>query len=160
MSATLKTLLVALSLASAAAVAGAPAPTAPEISGPPDATLTISGGVIALGVGYEWARGTLLYQGQTIPFTVRGVSVVDVGAAKIAGAGEVYHLKSLADFAGNYAGSSFGSAVTRGASLALIKNEHGVTIRARSAVSGVRWNFSGNGVRIRLGSVPPHTPGT
>ncbi len=160
MSRALKSLFAALILMSAAASAGPPAPAPPEVTGPPDATFTISGGVIALGVGYQWARGTLLYQGQSIAFTVRGVSLLDIGAAKIAGSGEVFHLKSLDDFAGNYAGSTFGSAVARGASLGLVKNEHGVIIRARSTVSGVRLNFSGNAMRIRLGSAPTHPPGT
>ncbi len=129
---------------------------AAEDTGTPDAVLTISGGVVALGVGYEWARGTLVYQGRSIPFLIRGVSVMDLGAARIAGTGEVFHLKSLADFEGNYAGSTFGSAVSRGASLALLKNEHGVTIRTRSAVSGVRFNFSGNDVRIKFTPAAHH----
>jgi hypothetical protein len=83
---------------------------------------------------------------------------MDIGAAKIAGVGEVFNLNFLADFEGDYAGSTFGSAVSRGASLALIKNEKGVTIRARSKVSGVRFNFSGNGMRIRL-TAPPKVAG-
>jgi hypothetical protein len=156
---TLPTVLAALVLATASA-AGPPSPTPVEEMGPPDATLTISGGVIALGIGYEWAHGTLVYRGQSIAFTVRGVSVLDIGAAKISGAGEVFHLKSLADFAGDYGGTTFGSAVTRGASLGLVKNEHGVTIRARSNVSGIRLNFSGNGMRIRLTPPATQTPGT
>jgi hypothetical protein len=150
MIAAVKTLLAALLLVSATASAGPVLDPPAADPGPPDAVLTISGGVVALGVGYEWARGTLVYQGRSIPFLVRGVSVLDVGAAKIAGTGEVFHLKALADFEGNYAGSTFGSAVSRGASFALLKNERGVTIRVRSAVSGVRFNFSGNGMRIRF----------
>ena len=153
MKSTLCPLLLVLVLATRSAIAGAPSPAPPQISGPPDATLTIAGGVIALGVGYEWARGTLHYQGRTIPFWVHGLSVMDLGAAKIAGAGEVFQLKSLDDFAGNYVGTTFGSALAHGDSLGLLKNEHGVTIRVRSTVSGVRINFSGNGMRIRL--MPP-----
>jgi hypothetical protein len=128
-----------------------PATAVPEIA---DGSITISGGVVALGIGYEWARGTLVYQGRSHPFWVRGLSVMDIGAAKIAGRGDVFHLRSLADFEGNYAGTTFGSAISRGASLALITNENGVTIRARSTVSGIRFNFSGNGIRIRF-TAPP-----
>jgi hypothetical protein len=141
-------------LAGDAAAAGSdslPLGLTPEVA---DASITIYGGVVALGLGYEWARGTLIYQGRAYPFRVRGVSVMDIGAAKITGEGAVFHLKSLADFEGTYAGSTFGSAVTHGASIALIKNENGVTIRARSTVSGIRFNFSGNGIRIRFSSAP------
>lgn len=109
-----------------------------------------------MGVGYEWARGVLEFNGRTYPFWVRGISVMDVGAAKIVGSGEVFDLKSLADFEGAYAGSTFGSAVSRGASLGLMKNDKGVTIRMRSAVAGIRFNFSGNGMRIKL--TPPPGP--
>ncbi|MGC1458988.1 MAG: hypothetical protein WA825_11975 [Steroidobacteraceae bacterium] len=159
MSPALKILFAALMLIGATASAGPPTPAPPEVTGPPDATFTISGGVIALGIGYQWARGTLVYQGHSIPFAVRGVSLLDIGAARIAGSGEVFHLQSLDDFAGRYAGTTFGSAFARGASLGLIKNEHGVIIRARSTVSGVRLNFSGNAMRIRLGSPAAHLPG-
>jgi hypothetical protein len=111
--------------------------------------------VIALGVGYEWARGTLTYQGQSIPFWVHGFSLMDIGAAKISGVGEVFNLKTLASFEGDYAGSTFGSAVAHGESMALLKNSNGVIIRARSGVSGVRLNFSGNTMRIRLAAPAP-----
>jgi hypothetical protein len=147
---SIRNLIAVLVLAGSAASAGSDSPAlmmAPEVA---DGSITISGGVVALGVGYEWARGTLVYQGRPYPFWVRGLSVMDIGAAKITGRGEVFNLKSLSDFEGDYAGTTFGSAVAHGASLALIKNENGVTIRARSTVSGVRFNFSGNGIRIRF----------
>lgn len=150
----IRTLIAVVMVASASASGGTDSPpplTAPEN---PDGSITISGGVVALGIGYEWARGTLVYHGRAYPFLVRGLSVMDIGAAKITGSGEVFNLKALADFEGNYAGTTFGSAVAHGASLALIKNENGVAIRARSTVSGVRFNFSGNGIHIRF-TTPP-----
>jgi hypothetical protein len=156
---SIRSLIAALMLTGRAAMAGNDSPpppmAAPAIA---DGTITISGGVVALGFGYEWARGTLIYQGRAYPFWVRGVSVMDIGAAKIVGSGEVFNLKALANFEGNYAGTTFGSAVSQGASLALIKNDSGVTIRARSTVSGVRLNFSGNGIRIRF-TTPPKVDG-
>jgi hypothetical protein len=150
----IRSLAAVAMLASASASPGSDSPPAmvsPEVA---NGSITISGSVVALGIGYEWASGTLIYQGRAYPFRVRGLSVMDIGAAKITGAGEVFNLKSLADFEGDYAGTTFGSAVSHGASLALIKNEHGVSIRARSTVSGVRLNFSGNGIRIRF-TTPP-----
>ena len=156
MSRHIQTLVALLVLACVAAYADPGAPTPSEAVGTPDATLTISGRVIALGVGYEWARGTLTYQGQSIPFWVRGFSVMDIGAAKITGVGEVFNLKSVASFGGDYVGSTFGSAVAHGESMALLKNANGVVIRARSGESGVRLNFSGNTVRIRLAAPAPN----
>ena len=37
----------------------------------PDATLTMSEGQVALGIGYSWGKGVLTYAGQGIP--VQGV---------------------------------------------------------------------------------------
>ncbi len=146
----LRSLLALLVLAGTSASAGTGAPSTIEVPATADATITISGHIVALGIGFEWARGTLFYRGRSIPFWVRGISVMDIGAAKILGTGEVFDLKSVADFEGRYVGSTFGSAVSKGASLALIKNERGVSIRVRSDVTGIRFNFSGIGVRIRL----------
>lgn len=150
---SIRSLILALMLAGGTAVAGNDSPPPIAVDAVPDGSITLSGGVVALGVGYEWGRGTLVYQGRAYPFQVRGLSVMEIGAAKITGTGEVLNLKSLADFEGTYAGTTFGSALSHGASLALIKNENGVIIRARSTVSGIRFNFSGNGIRIRF--TPP-----
>ncbi len=147
---SIRGLIAILMLAGGVATAGNDAsapPVAPEVA---DASIAFDGGIIALGIGYEWAHGTLIYRGRSYPFLVRGASFMDLGAAKIKGSGEVFNLKSLTDFEGDYAGSTFGSAVSSGASLALFKNERGVRIRARSTISGVRFNFSGNGLRIRF----------
>jgi hypothetical protein len=38
----------------------------------PDATLRISGTLLAAGVGYKWGRGTLDYQGQELKFCIHG----------------------------------------------------------------------------------------
>jgi hypothetical protein len=48
-----------------------------------DATVKLSGGVVAAGVGYKWGRGTLSYQGQQLKFCIRGLSVGDVGIANL-----------------------------------------------------------------------------
>jgi hypothetical protein len=138
--------------ATTAAVADIPTPTLAPVaeSSVPDATITTSGGVFALGIGYQWAHGTLHYHGQAFPFRVRGMSVLDLGVASVTGTGEVFNLHALKDFSGNYLGTTVGSAVSQGGSLALMKNEHGVTIRALAQVHGIRFNFSGNGMRIQL----------
>jgi hypothetical protein len=152
----LKPLVLLLAGAGPAALADMPAPAPAPMSQPavPDATITLSGGVFALGIGYEWAHGTLNYQGHAYPFHVRGMSLLDLGAASVTGAGQVFNLHSLQDFNGNYVGTTVGSAVSQGGSLALMKNERGVTIRALSQVHGVRFNFSGNGMRILLDQEP------
>jgi hypothetical protein len=37
----------------------------------PNATLTLSEGSVAAGIGFNWGKGTLSFQGNTYPVTVR-----------------------------------------------------------------------------------------
>src|SRR5512146_1757511 len=66
----------------------------------PDATLRLSGGSVAAGVGISWGSGTLTYKDKQYPVEVKGLSVGDVGVTKIEASGKVYNLKSLDDFDG------------------------------------------------------------
>src|SRR5438309_5306481 len=58
----------------------------------PDATLRLSGGSVAAGVGVHWGGGTLNYKGKEYPIDVKGLSVGDVGVTKVEASGKVYNL--------------------------------------------------------------------
>ena len=68
----------------------------------PDATLEFSAGSPAAGVGYIWASGTLNYGGESHPFRVSGLGVVDMDVP-IEAIGIVHRLARLQDFDGTYA---------------------------------------------------------
>jgi hypothetical protein len=118
----------------------------------PDATLTLKGGSVAAGVGYVWGHGDLTYGGESQAFKISGLSVVDVGAASISASGQVYNLKKLADFSGNYVAVSAGATVAGGGSAAYMKNEHGVIIKLVATTVGLRFNLSADGVKVTLKS--------
>ena len=42
----------------------------------PNATLRLTGGSVAAGVGVDWGRGTLTYQGKRYPVAVKGLPSV------------------------------------------------------------------------------------
>jgi hypothetical protein len=113
-------------------------------------TLTFSGGSVAAGIGYTWGHGVLTYNDQKYPFTVEGLSVVDVGVADLEGAGEVYNLKNIADFSGNYASAGAGATLAGGGSVAALENQDGVIIHFHSTTQGLKLNLSPGGVSIRL----------
>jgi hypothetical protein len=115
-----------------------------------DATLDLTAGSVAAGIGYVWGGGDLIYQGQKRKFKISGLSVVDVGAAHITASGVVYHLKDVSDFSGNYTAVTAGVTVGGGASAALLKNEHGVVIKLISTTSGLRLNLAAAGIGLRL----------
>jgi hypothetical protein len=117
---------------------------------PPSGTLTLSGGAVAAGIGFSWGSGVLTFQGKQYPFSVRGLSVVDVGASSVRGSGTVYNLKDVAFFSGNYTAVGAGATIAGGASVATMRNQHGVVINLTSTTQGLRFNLSASGVAINL----------
>ncbi len=113
-----------------------------------DATVRMTGGSVAVGVGYSWGRGVVSYGGTDQAFCIRGLSVGDVGAAHLHADGYVFNLHSLDDFAGKYFAMSAGAAVAGGQSATLLKNERGVTMQLDSKVQGIRFSLAASGVRI------------
>jgi hypothetical protein len=118
----------------------------------PDATVDLTGGTIAAGIGYVWGNGHLIYKGVRRPFRLSGVSIVDVGASHITASGVVYHLTNLRDFSGEYTTVSAGLTVAGGGSAVILRNQHGVVIKLLATAEGLRFNLSTDGVNIKLGS--------
>ena len=116
----------------------------------PDATLRLSAGSVAVGIGYSWGSGVLHFQGKDHPFTIDGVSVGDIGVSKAEAKGTVYHLKKLEDFNGNYTAGSAGATVGGGASASIMKNQSGVEIRLVSTTRGLKLKLAAEGVKIQL----------
>jgi hypothetical protein len=151
----LLTLLATVFVSSVAVVAeGASSGPAPVAEGAiPSGYLWLSGGSVAVGIGYSWGHGTLYYSKdqKEYKFKISGVSIADVGAAGITAEGEIYNLTSAADLAGNYSAVTAGVTVIEGGSLAYLKNDkNGVVIKLHSQTGGLRFNLSANGMRITL----------
>jgi hypothetical protein len=123
--------------------------TATESSAP-DGKVSLNATSVAAGVGWVWGNGQLDYKGKGHTFKVSGLSVVDAGVSSITASGEVYHLQHLADFAGNYTVASAGVALGGGGGASFLKNEHGVIIKLVETQQGLRFNLSGEGVKISL----------
>jgi hypothetical protein len=117
-----------------------------------DATLTLSGGSVAAGIGYTWGHGELKTSDQSQKFSIKGISVVDIGATGFDANGNVYNLKKLADFSGNYVAAGAGVTVVNGVAAVYLKNEHGVVIKLITNTTGLKFTLSGDGVRISLKS--------
>lgn len=116
----------------------------------PDATLTMSEGQVAFGIGFNWGKGVLDYQGQKYNFKVKGLSVVDIGITKATSAGKVYNLKKLEDFNGNYTAASAEGTIAGGAGALTMKNQNGVVIDLVSTTAGVNLKLSVEGVSLTL----------
>lgn len=116
----------------------------------PDATLTLSEGSVAVGIGYSWGKGTLTYQGKTYPVKVQGLSVGEVGVQRATATGEVFNLKKLADFNGNYVAGAAGATVGGGAGITAMKNQNGVVIEVKSTTQGASLKLAAEGVKLSV----------
>jgi len=92
--------LLALALLVWGAESAAAGEQAPDLSG----TVTVTATSVAAGIGWTWGSGTLtLLNGSQHQFKVSGLDVVAVGIKQATSVGDVYHLKNVADFEGEYA---------------------------------------------------------
>jgi len=118
-----------------------------------DATLRLSGGSFALGIGFRWGSGTLTYKGKDYPVKVNGLSVGKVGITGSSAYGEVFNLKHLQDFNGHY---NVGGAGTRGVTLGsgksgtVMTNQAGVIVRVSATQQGLDVNATGGGVDMQI----------
>jgi hypothetical protein len=116
----------------------------------PDATLKLSEGQVAIGIGWSWGKGVLTYKGKDYPFKVEGLSVGDVGVTKADAVGKVYHLKKMSDFNGTYTSAAAQGTLGGGAGVSAMKNQNGVVIELTSTTQGVNVKLAGEGVKLTL----------
>src|SRR5437588_7912398 len=68
----------------------------------PDATVKMTGKSLSAGVGYSWGSGALSYEEEENPVSMRGRMPGNIGNDRAELSGQVFNLKNLEDFNGNY----------------------------------------------------------
>ena len=116
----------------------------------PDGTVKITGKSIAAGVGFSWGSGVLTYQGKDYPFSISGLSAGDIGFNVAELSGQVFNLKNLADFNGNYSGFGAGITVAGGGSGATMKNQNGVVMNLVATTQGLTFKLGVDGMKVEL----------
>lgn len=61
------------------------------------------------GFRFSWGSGTITYKGKKHSVTVEGLSVSEVGITRATARGNVYDLKKIEDFSGNYTATEAGA---------------------------------------------------
>ncbi len=118
---------------------------APKVSG----TIEFKTRAVAIGVGYEWGKGTLkMYDGSVHTFKVKGVSVVDIGVSEVKATGKVYHLVEPKDMEGKYLAGAAGITIYRGGSAVAMQNGNGVVIHLKSKQKGIKFTLAPQGLYI------------
>jgi hypothetical protein len=115
-----------------------------------DATIELSKGRVAAGIGFSWGSGTLTYKGKKYPVTVEGLSVGEVGITRATARGEVFDLKKLEDFTGTYIAAEAGATVGGGAGVTAMKNQNDVAILLKSTTQGASLNLARSGIKLTL----------
>ncbi len=118
--------------------------------GPPSGKVWVESRSVAIGIGVSWGDGKLTFQGKDHIFNVNGLSVIDLGVSKVTANGEVFNLKKLSDFNGNYVAGTAGATVGGGAGAVIMKNQNGVVLKLTSTSQGVQLTLAGSGVDIKL----------
>ena len=116
----------------------------------PDATLKLSGGSIAAGIGVSWGDGKLNFKGKDYPFSIDGLTLVDFGISKASAAGDVYNLTDVAKFAGTYVAAEAGFTLAGGVGGVVLRNQDGVVMHLRSTSKGAKLQLGPSGMTIKL----------
>jgi len=119
----------------------------------PSGLVTLNFKTVSLGVGGSSGEGILTFQGRDYPFSVAGMNLADLGVSSYQGAGKVYDLKSINDFAGNYAAAQATFALRGGQNELSMRNGKNVTIvllANEGKETGTRLGLGPSGLAIKL----------
>jgi hypothetical protein len=116
----------------------------------PAATLELSQGSVAAGIGFSWGSGTLTYLGQTYPVKIRGLSVGEAGFALATAKGTVFDLKKLEDFSGTYIAGGGGVTLFGGGEAVIMKNQNGVVVELTTSNVGLSFKLAASGLWLTL----------
>ncbi len=123
-----------------------------------DGTVKITRRSVAEGIGLTWGEGVLTYKGNDYPFTFHAsgrLRDVDVKMTAAELSGQVFNLKNLDDFNGNYKASEGDKTNGGGSTRASIKNQKGVVVNLVSTLEGRKFSVAREGVDIELKRAKP-----
>jgi hypothetical protein len=104
---------------------------------------------MAMLAGNE-GHGTLGYNGKTYKFKVTGMGAGGYGVDKLSATGEVYRLKDIVDFPGNYSELRGGIVLGKGIGGLYIRNDIGVVIKLKTHAEGVALSIGVQGLTIQM----------
>jgi hypothetical protein len=120
------------------------------VTAPPPPYVEIESMAIAAGIGARFGGGVLLVAGEEHPFTMKGLSLGDLGVSRIDAEGSVANLEDVSDFAGRYVAVEAGAAAGKGVSTLTMRNEKGVVITLESTLTGAQLTLGGQALEIEL----------
>ncbi|HEX2931675.1 MAG TPA: EipA family protein [Candidatus Binatia bacterium] len=116
----------------------------------PSGKVSIESKSIAAGIGVTWGEGKLSFKGKDYPFSIDGLTVVDIGISKASATGDVYNLTDVAKFAGTYVAAEAGFTLAGGVGGMVLRNQDGVVMHVRSTSKGAKLQLGTSGLNIKM----------
>ena len=116
----------------------------------PSGTVRVESKSVALGIGVSWGDGLLNFKGRNYPFSISGLSIVDLGMSNVESTGEVYRLKNIRDFSGNFVAAEAGFTLAGGVTGITMRNQNGVVMKLRSVTQGAQLTLAAKGLKVKL----------
>ena len=116
----------------------------------PDATIRLSEGSVAAGIGWSWGRGEVNFQGKTYHVKIDGLSVAEVGVTKAVATGDVYNLKRAEDLNGVFAAAGAEGTAGKGIGYSSLRNDKGVVINLKSETKGANLKIAASGLKLTV----------
>jgi hypothetical protein len=116
----------------------------------PDATIRLSEGSVAAGIGWSWGHGEISFRGQTYRVKIEGLSVAEVGITKAEAMGTVYNLKSIDDLNGVYVAAGAEGTAGKGAGVSSLRNDKGVVMNLKSETRGANIKVAASGLKVTV----------
>jgi len=138
-------------IASGAVVSAQEDPAQKYAGQTPEATVNLD----EIQIGYllmgTLGGGTLHYQGKDYRFKIGGLGAGGAGVDKLKASGEVYGIKNVGDFAGEYLDERIGIAATvKGKGDLWLKNDKGVHMHLKSQLEGLALTLGADAIRIKM----------
>lgn len=73
-----------------------------------------------------------------------------MGIQRATATGDVFNLKKLADFNGNYTAGAAGATIGGGVGVTAMKNQNGVVIELKSTTQGANLKLAAEGLKLTL----------
>jgi len=119
----------------------------------PDGTIKITRRSVSEAVGLSWGDGVLTFKGKEYAFTFEASGLLreidpSITAAELSG--QVFNLKDLQDFSGNYKIVRGAESVSGGGGFVEIRNQNGVIVNMVSTTAGHKITLGADGMTIKL----------
>jgi hypothetical protein len=108
---------------------------------------------VGAGVGVEWGKGVLTYEGKQYSFKVKGLDIGTLGISTATAKGNVYNLFGISEFPGTYEAVGAGAALFKGEEGEAFRNSKGVHIILKAQEKGVNLKIGPEGFKITLQEV-------